>query len=67
MFIYNLIVCPLFKKSAPSVEWIKIQLLNDMCNHSELLALKADVVVTLRKLDLFFIQLYGYTFTLMPF
>ena len=67
VFIYNLIVCPLFKKSAPSVAWIKIQLPNDMCNHSELLALKGDIAVTLRKLDLFFIQLYGYTFTLMPF
>lgn len=45
----------------------KILLLNDMCNHSVPLLLKGDIAVTLRKLDLFFIQLYSYTFTLMPF
>lgn len=45
----------------------KILLLNDMRNHSVPLLLKGDIAVTLRKLDLFFIQLYSYTLTLMPF
>lgn len=45
----------------------KILLLNDMRNHSAPLLLKGDIAVTLRKLDLFFIQLYSYTLTLMPF
>lgn len=65
MLVYNLITCALKKKNL--CEMGKILLLNDMRNHSVLLLLKGDIAVTLRKLDLFFIQLYSYTFTLMPF
>lgn len=65
MLIYNLITCPL--KKNPPCEMDKKLLLNDMRNHSVLLLLKGDAAVTLRKLNLFFIQLYSYTSTLMPF
>lgn len=42
-------------------------LLNDMRNHSPLSLLEGDIAMTLRKLDLFFIQLCSYSFTLVPF
>ena len=67
MLIYNQIICPLKKKIISLCERHKILLLNDMRNHSVPLLLKGDIAMTLRKLDLFFIQLYSYTFTLMPF